>query len=313
MTFSDMVAIPGGALDMGSTRFYPEEAPLRRVVVEPFYMDRYAVTNRRFAEFVNATGYVSVAEVAPRQEDFPMADPALLQPGSLVFTMPKQAVDMNNPSGWWRFVFGACWRAPQGPGSAIDSIMDHPVVHIAYADAAAYATWAGKELPTEAEWELAARGGLVGCEYAWGDQLAPDGVMMANYWQGNFPYEDKAEDGYAGTSPVGMFSPNGLGLYDMIGNTWEWTSDWYADAAKLAQLPLKSCCGGTKFKHQAGSESGSYDVSMPAIKIPRKVIKGGSYLCAENYCQRYRPAARHPQMVDTGTTHLGFRCVIRNR
>ena len=207
----------------------------------------------------------------------------------------------------WQFLKAADWRHPYGPGSNIHGLDDHPVVHIAYADALAYARWAGKDLPTEAEWEFAARGGLDGAEFAWGDELVPDGKHMANTWQGAFPNENLLEDGYARTSPVGVFPPNGYGLYDMIGNTWEWTADWFT--AQHQPDPGKPCC--IPRNPRGGAIDNSLDPAQPQIRIPRKVIKGGSHLCAPNYCQRYRPAARHAEAVDTSTSHLGFRCVLR--
>ncbi len=273
---------------MGSERHYPEEAPVLQVAVEPFDLDPYAVTNVRFAAFVEATGHVTDAERAPDPADFPTVDPALLEPGSLVFRSPAGDVDLRVPS-WWTWVAGACWRTPDGPGSSIDGLADHPVVHVSYADASAFAAWAGASLPTEAEWEFAARGGLAGAVYAWGDERAPDGRLMANTWQGEFPHENLRLDGYAGTAPVGSFRPNGYGLYDLIGNVWEWTT--------TAFLPRRSgdasaCCGGVD---GAGL----------------RVLKGGSYLCAPNYCARDRPAARVGQDPQTATAHTGFRCVVR--
>ncbi|HDS1733457.1 TPA: formylglycine-generating enzyme family protein [Pseudomonas putida] len=307
----DMVLIPGGTVIMGSTRFYPEEAPLRQTMVEAFRIDRYPVTNRQFARFVEATGYVTLAQIAPKAEDFPGAPPEMLQPGSLVFHKAQRPVNPNDPSGWWRFVFGAYWSRPLGPHSDLQGLEEHPVIHIAYQDAQAYAQWAGKALPSEAQWEHAARGGLVDREYAWGDELAPGGFMMANYWQGTFPYDNSMLDGYERTSPVGSFPPNGYGLFDMIGNTWEWTCDWYLDAARqVTGASAKTCCAAPKVMRRV-NEDESFDPAMPLIRIPRRVIKGGSHLCAENYCQRYRPAARHPQMIDSATSHLGFRCVSK--
>ena len=231
----------------------------------------------------------------------------MLKAGSLVFTPPKHPVDLRDCAAWWNFKFGANWREPYGPRSSISGLDSHPVVHIAYRDAEAYARWAGKELPTEAEWEFAARGGLEGAEFAWGNELAPDGRPMANTWQGAFPHENRAEDGYERTSPVTAFPPNGYGLHDMIGNVWEWTSDWYAP--KHAADAPKACC--IPENPRGGREDESHDPRQPGITIPRKVLKGGSHLCAPNYCRRYRPAARHPQPIDTSTSHVGFRCVIR--
>jgi formylglycine-generating enzyme len=292
---------------MGSDQHYPEEAPAHRVTVSGFWMDRTPVTNRDFRKFVNATGYVTFAETPPDGKDYPGALPHMLKAGSLVFTPPKHPVNLRDWSQWWRFKFGANWRRPYGPRSSISGLDDHPVVHIAYRDAEAYAKWAGKDLPTEAEWEFAARGGLDGAEFAWGDELAPAGKQMANTWQGAFPHENLSRDGYGRTSPVTAFPPNGYGLYDMIGNVWEWTTDWWstrheADAAKPCCVPDNP---------RGGSEQDSHDPCLPNIKIPRKVLKGGSHLCAPNYCRRYRPAARHAEAVDTSTSHVGFRCVIK--
>ncbi|MFT3756698.1 MAG: formylglycine-generating enzyme family protein [Pseudoxanthomonas sp.] len=307
----DMVAIPGGEVVLGSTKFYPEEAPLRQTRIDAFRMDRHPVTNARFARFVGQTGYVTVAERPLDPRDFPGADPAMLQPGSLVFRKPAHRVDLRSPAGWWNFEIGACWRHPLGPGSTLDGLENHPVVHIACADAEAFAQWAGKQLPSEAEWEHAARGGLIGREYAWGDELAPEGKPLANYWQGSFPYENSLLDGYERTSPVGSFPANGYGLFDMIGNVWEWTSDWYVEATwQVPPGSERSCCAKPK-PLRAAQANESFDPLMPQLRIPRRVIKGGSHLCAENYCQRYRPAARHPQQIDSSTTHVGFRCVSR--
>jgi len=232
----------------------------------------------------------------------------VLKAGSLVFNPPDHPVDLRDWSQWWIFRFRANWRRPFGKGSTIRGLDDHPVVHVAYKDAEAYAKWAGKDLPTEAEWEFAARGGLDGAEFAWGDEFTPSGKHMANTWQGNFPEENLALDGYERTSPVGSFPPNGYGLYDMIGNVWEWTSDWYAPRHE-ADAP-KTCC--IPKNPRGGRQDQSYDPCQPQIRIPRKVLKGGSHLCAPNYCRRYRPAARHPEPVDTSTSHVGFRCVVRN-
>lgn len=302
-----MVHVPGGTFRMGSDSHYPEEAPSHRVTVDGFWMDRTPVTNRQFRTFVDATGYVTFAEIPPDPKDYPGALPHMLKAGSLVFKRPDRVGDLRDWSQWWSFTFGANWRHPQGRGSWIRGLDDHPVVHIAYRDALAYATWAGKSLPTEAEWELAARGGLEDAEFAWGGELTPGGRHMANTWQGQFPIENKAEDKFEGTSPVEAFPPNGYGLYDMIGNVWEWTSDWYV-AKHEADAP-KACC--IPENPRGGREEQSYDPCQPKIKIPRKVLKGGSHLCAPNYCRRYRPAARHPEPVDTSTSHVGFRCIVR--
>ena len=258
-------------------------------------------------KFARKTGHVTVAERPPDPADYPGARPEMLVPFSAVFVAPRRRVSLADPHNWWTAVPGANWRQPQGPGSSIRSKPDHPVVHVAWADVIAYASWAGREIPTEAEWELAARGGLDGAEFAWGDELTPGGRWMANTWQGEFPVHNTEEDGYRGTSPAGAYPANGYGLYDMIGNVWEWTTDWYApghegDAAS-------SCC--VPQNPRGADEAASYDPCQPAIRIPRKVLKGGSHLCAENYCRRYRPAARFPEPIDTSTCHVGFRCVLR--
>ena len=303
----DMALIPGGTFLMGSDHHYPEEAPAHRVSVDSFLMDVTPVTNRQFAAFVAATNYRTFAEIPPRQEDYPGALPHMLRAGSLTFRPPTRPFSMTNHLHWWDYTFGACWRAPHGPGSSLDDLWDHPVVHVTHADALAYAQWAGKDLPTEAEWEYAARGGLDGAEYAWGDELTPGGRHFANTWQGRFPLENTQEDGFARTSPVKSYPPNGYGLYDMIGNTWEWTTDWYVPRHQAD--PAKACCIP---RNPLGPAKGdSIDPADPA-QIPRKVLKGGSHLCAPNYCRRYRPAARHPEPVDTSTSHVGFRCVRRS-
>jgi formylglycine-generating enzyme required for sulfatase activity len=302
-----MRLVPGGTFRMGSDKHYPEEAPVHRVTVDGFWMDSTPVTNRRFREFVGATGYVTFAEIAPKPEDYPGALPHMLKAGSLVFDPPDHPVDLTHFSNWWRFKFGANWRRPYGKGSSIRGLEDHPVVHISHRDAEAYAAWAGKQLPTEAEWEYAARGGLDQAEYAWGDTFTPGGRHMANTWQGAFPRENLVRDGYARTSPVDAFPPNDFGLFDMIGNVWEWTVDWYS-TGHTGDAP-KACC--IPENPRGGIETASYDPCQPQIRIPRKVVKGGSHLCAPNYCRRYRPAARHPQPVDTSMSHVGFRCVTR--
>jgi sulfatase modifying factor 1 len=306
-TLHDMIAIPGGTFRMGSDKHYPEEAPVHGVTVDEFWMDRTPVTNRQFKEFVRATGYVTFAEIPPDPKDYPGALPHMLKAGSLVFSPPNHPVDLGNFANWWSFKFGANWRRPYGKGSSIRGLDNHPVVHIAYRDAEAYAAWVAKALPTEAEWEYAARGGLDQAEFAWGDGLTPGGRHMANTWQGDFPHQTLASDGYERTSPVDAFPPNSFGLFDMIGNVWEWTTDWYS--TKHAGDAPKPCC--IPGNPRGGPEAGSYDPCQPQIRIPRKVVKGGSHLCAPNYCRRYRPAARHPQPVDTSMSHVGFRCIIR--
>jgi sulfatase modifying factor 1 len=243
---------------------------------------------------------VTFAERPADLSDYPGASPEMAQPGSSVFLPPSHFDGATGGAGtpaWWSYVFGADWRRPLGPGSDIRRKMDHPVVHIVAEDAEAYAAWAGKSLPTEAEWEYAARGGLEGRKYAWGDELHPGGRVMAKTWQGLFPYKNDARPGHERTSPVRGFPPNGYGLYDMIGNVWEWTSDWYVDGPPASS----PCCGGGRQKASIA----------PGTRMPRRVLKGGSHLCAPNYCQRYRPAARWPQPIDTSTSHTGFRCVVR--
>jgi len=302
-----MTFIPGGTFTMGSDRHYQEEAPAHRVTVDPFWIDRTPVTNRQFKVFVKMTGHITTAQVPPDPKDYPGALPEMLYAGSLVFTPPKRAIGLEDWSQWWSFMKGADWRYPYGPKSNINTLDNHPVVHVAYADALAYAHWAGKELPTEAEWEFAARGGLDGAEYAWGDDFMPDGQHRANTWQGTFPVQNLCEDGFSRTSPVTAFPPNGFGLYDMIGNVWEWTGDWYSP--RHAADTAKACC--IPKNPRGAREDESYDICQPLIRIPRKVLKGGSHLCAPNYCRRYRPAARHAEPIDTSTCHVGFRCVFR--
>jgi formylglycine-generating enzyme len=297
--------IPGGTFWMGSDDHYPEEAPAHKVTVAGFWMDEHTVTNRHFSRFVERTRYITLAERAPNPADYPDAQADLLVPASSVFRQPGRPVALDNPYHWWVYVPGADWRHPQGPGSSLNQRLDHPVVHVAWEDVEAYANWADKELPTEAEWEFAARGGLDGATYSWGDQLTPGGRWMANTWQGQFPVRNTGQDGHHGTAPVGSYPPNGYGLLDMTGNVWEWTTDWYQVHAAQSQ----SCC--TIDNPQGGIREASFDPSMPNIGIPRRVMKGGSHLCAPNYCRRYRPAARMPQAIDTSTSHLGFRCISR--
>ena len=302
-----MVFIPGGTFRMGSDRHYPEEAPVHRVTVDGFWMDRTPVTNRQFRDFVRATGHVTFAELVPNPKDYPGTPPHMLFAGSLVFKIPTHPVDLRLWGEWWSLLKGANWRRPYGPKSNIHGLDAHPVVHVTFADALAYARWAGKDLPTEAEWEFAARGGLDGAEYAWGEEFTPGGKHLANTWQGEFPRQNLGTDGYERTAPVTAYPPNGFGLHDMIGNVWEWTTDWYtfkhpADAPKACCIPENP---------RGGREEDSYDRRLPDIRIPRKVIKGGSHLCAPNYCRRYRPAARHAQPIDTSTSHVGFRCIKR--
>jgi formylglycine-generating enzyme len=285
-----MQLLAGGEFAMGSADFYPEEAPVRRVEVDGFWIDERPVTVGQFRRFVKQTGYVTIAERPLDPELFPDADPAMLVPGSLVFRPARGPVDLSDIRNWWSYVPGARWDRPEGPESDAYTRGHHPVTHVAYADAEAYAAWAGKALPTEAEWEYAARGGLDGKAFAWGDELAPDGQMLANSWQGEFPWQNLVLDGYAGTSPVGVFPPNGYGLYDMTGDVWEWTRDSFT-----ASHSQKPCC-------RPPSDE----------RIPRRVIKGGSHLCAPNYCLRFRPAARQGEAIDTSTSHIGLRCILRS-
>jgi formylglycine-generating enzyme len=303
-----MVWIPGGTFLMGSNDFYPEERPIHRVVVDGFWMDERPVTAWEFRRFVRATGYVTVAERPLDPADFPGADPGMLVPGSLVFRKAPGPVDFRDARNWWDYVPGAYWKRPAGRGSTINGRDRHPVVHIAYEDAYTYASWAGKELPTEAEWEFAARGGLEGAVYAWGDEFAPGGQSMANTWQGHFPWQNLKTDRYEGTSPVGSFPPNGYGLFDMTGNVWEWTSDYFRP--RHPDDVDKPCC--VPRNPRVPDPDASFGVGQPGAHIPRKVIKGGSHLCAPNYCLRYRPAARQTETVDTSTAHIGFRCIIRS-
>jgi formylglycine-generating enzyme required for sulfatase activity len=301
-----MVRLPGGTFFMGSDRHYPEEAPRHASRVDGFWIDRAPVTNAEFATFVDATGHVTSAEIAPDPTDYPGALPEMCNPGSLLFTPTDSPVDLTDWTQWWRFEFGVHWRCPQGLSTDWRDIPDHPVVHVTHSDAVAYARWAGKVLPTEVEWEYAAWGGMDGHEFAWGDELEPRGEHQANVWQGHFPWQNDCSDGFARTSPVGSYPPNGFGLADMIGNVWEWSQDWFSarhlDAAKPCCVPENS---------RGGPKSNSHD-RCGGPPIPRKVVKGGSHLCAPSYCRRYRPAARHAQPIDSSMSHIGFRCVMRS-
>jgi len=289
-----MVRIAGGEFTMGSDVFYREERPARRATAPSFWIDAHAVTNAQFTAFAEATGYRTLAEQQPDPALYPDADPALLCPGSLVFTQPRSRVGRGDYRQWWAYVPGASWRHPQGPESDLAGLADHPVVHVSFADASAYAAWAGKSLPTEIEWEYAARGGLEGAAYPWGDEFAPGGRQMANTWQGEFPWQNTAIDGYERTSPVKSFPANGYGLYDVAGNVWEWTRTRYGSPPGVEETP--SCCVPSS--------------GLVAADV-RNVVKGGSHLCAPGYCLRYRPAARQGQTLDTSTSHIGFRCIVR--
>ena len=295
-----MITIPGGTLAMGSTEFYREESPVHERGVESFELDAHPVTNEAFAEFVAATGHKTVAERELDPADFPGADPADLVPGAMVFTPTRGPVDLRDWRQWWRWQPGAYWRQPAGPGSSVDGRSRHPVVHVSFEDAATYAAWAGKRLPTEAEWEWAARGGLVGARFAWGDEQQPKGRLMANTWQGSFPYANTGAEGWVGTSPVGTFPANSYGLVDMTGNTWEWTSDYYS--------PRHIVPGTTAIDAGARVDLLAAASAEPGSRMPRRVLKGGSHLCSPEYCLRFRPAARTAQAEDTATTHIGFRC-----
>ncbi len=287
---TDLVELPGGSFRMGSTSFYPEEAPIHTVTVAAFAIERHPVTNAQFAEFVSATGYLTVAEQPLDPELHPGVAPSDLAPGGLVFRPTRAPVDLRDWRQWWQWVPRAHWRQPSGPGSDIAGKEDHPVVQVAYPDVAAYAVWAGRRLPDEAEWEYAARGNRA-TTYAWGDEVTPQGKLMANTWQGKFPYRNDGAQGWRGTSPVGTFPPNEFGLVDMIGNVWEWTTTPFAAHHRL-ERDTKGCCTPSR--------------PDPIIS---QALKGGSHLCAPEYCHRYRPAARSPQSQDTATTHIGFRCV----
>lgn len=303
-----MKEIPSGVVTMGTNdeKSQANERPAHKVKIDSFWIDEHLVTNAQFKKFVDETGYLTTAEIKPDWEDLkkqlppntPKPDQSLLEPGSLVFTPPNHPVPLNNMQGWWRWTIGANWQHPEGPGSDIKGREDHPVVHISWDDANAYAKWAGKRLATEAEWEYASRGGLEGKRFPWGDEFKPNGKFMANTFQGEFPHHAVAEDGYIGTSPVKAYPANGYGLYDMVGNVWEWTNDWYHGTIyqELAKQPI--CLNAT-------GPAQSYDPQDPFAA--KRVIKGGSFLCNVDYCESYRPSARRGQTPDTGTSHIGFR------
>jgi formylglycine-generating enzyme len=306
-----MAWIPGGTFLVGTNdkQSFPNERPAHLVDVQSFWMDEHDVTNAEFAKFVEATGYVTTAERPINWEELrkelppgtPKPDDDALAPGSLVFTPTSEPVPLNDLSAWWRWVKGANWRHPEGPASSIQGRENHPVVQVSWYDASAYARWAGKRLPTEAEWEFAARGGLESKRYVWGDDFKPGGQYMANTWQGVFPIRDSGEDGFVGTSPVGSFPANGYGLYDMAGNVWQWCSDWYR-ADNHVEAASQNVC-----RDPAGPAE-SYDPGDPYS--PKRVVKGGSFLCNPSYCESYRPSARRGTPPDTGSSHTGFRCVI---
>jgi formylglycine-generating enzyme len=306
-----MVWIPGGEFSMGAInpptadevgmQAAADARPIHRVYVDGFLMDQTDVTNEEFARFVEATGYVTIAERTPSVKEFPGAPPENLYAGGTVFTAPDHAVPLNDPYQWWSYVKGANWRHPEGPNSNLKGREKYPVVQVAYLDALAYATWAGKRLPTEAEWEFAARGGLAGKRYPWGDEFRLNGKWMANTHQGHFPDTDTGDDGYVGIAPVAQFAPNGYGLYDMAGNVWQWTSDWY----RPDYYQQLAAAGGVA-RNPRGADT-PYDPAEPNDK--KKVHRGGSFLCTDQYCSRYAVGTRGKGEVSTGTNHLSFRCV----
>ena len=304
----DMVWVPGGSFLMGSEDFYPEEQPVHRGAGGRVLDGRPSGNQRRISPLRQGHRPRDRGRAPPDPADYPDADPDLLVPGSLVFRPTSGPVDLRDWRNWWAWVPGAGWRHPEGPGSTLHGRDRHPVVQVAYADAVAYAAWAGKSLPSEAEWEYAARGGLEGKVFCWGDEFAPKGKLLANTWQGEFPWQNLLEDRYERTSPVKSFPPNGYGLYDMAGNVWEWTSDYYTP--RHADEMRHACCGPPS-NPRVTTPDMSHDVGQPGQQFPRRVVKGGSHLCAPNYCLRYRPAARQAQSVDTSMGHLGFRCIVR--
>ncbi|MCX6213078.1 formylglycine-generating enzyme family protein [Spirosoma sp.] len=291
----DMVWIPGNTFQMGADEF-PDARPVHSVTVNGFWMDEHEVTNAQFARFVRQTGYVTVAERPLNPQDYPGVPAAQLVPGSAVFTPPVQQISLTNPLQWWQYVSGASWQHPKGPKSTIRGHENEPVVHVSYDDAAAYAKWAGKRLPTEAEWELAARGGKDAHTYYWGNELKPAGKWMANIYQGDFPRQNALEDGFAEAAPVKTFPPNPYGLYDMDGNVWEWCQDFYRP-----DYYTKSPALNPK------GPSDSYDPDEPnAVK---RVQRGGSFLCSDQYCVRYKSGSRGKGEITSGSNNLGFRCV----
>jgi formylglycine-generating enzyme len=310
MNSPNMIEIPAGSFRMGSAEFYPEEGPVREVQVDAFAIGRGPVTVAQFTRFTEDTGYVTLAERPPDPADYPDADPSLLVPGSAVFHPTPGPVPLHDPTRWWAYVPGANWRHPWGPASDNSGRDDHPVTHVAYEDAEAFAAWPGQALPSEAEWEYAARGGLDGAAFAWGEEQHPGGELLANFWQGAFPWRNTGAKQWRGTSPVGLFAPNGYGLHDATGNVWEWTSDYYSPRGAGSESPASPCCKPPTNPRVESAEA-SFDTGRPGAHIPRRVIKGGSHLCAPSYCLRYRPAARQPEAIDTSTSHIGFRCVTR--
>jgi formylglycine-generating enzyme required for sulfatase activity len=297
-----MVWVPGGRFWMGCESCgMPDALPVHLVEVDGFWMDRAPVTNAEFERFVDATGYVTVAERALDPRDFPGVPRDKLVSGSAVFNATTEPVPLDNPLRWWRYVAGARWKQPEGPGSAIASRRDHPVVHVAYEDVQAFAAWAAKRLPSEAEFEFAARGGLDRAPYAWGHELSPGGKPVANTWQGRFPARDAGEDGYSGTSPVTAFPPNGYGLYDMGGNVWQWTSDWYRPDVYGSRAGA-----GTITRNPHGPDR-SFDPAEPGAA--KRVLRGGSYLCTDQYCARYLVGSRGKGEISSGASNLGFRLV----
>jgi formylglycine-generating enzyme len=303
-----MIEIPAGVFRMGCEDFYPEEAPVRVVAIDAFAIERSPVTVARFTRFVEDTGYQTVAERPLDRAAYPEADPSLLVEGSIVFHPTPGPVPLDDSEQWWTYVPGANWRHPWGPDSDNAERAEHPVTHIAYEDAEAFARWQGARLPSEAEWEYAARGGREGSVFAWGDEQWPSREPMANFWQGDFPWRNTGARGWRGTSPVGLFPADGYGLLDMTGNVWEWTADYFAASGAGAAASGGACCA--PLNPRIDSPAQSFDTGHPGADIPRRVIKGGSHLCAPSYCLRYRPAARQPEAVDTSTSHIGFRCVV---
>jgi formylglycine-generating enzyme required for sulfatase activity len=302
---TELIGLPGGAFEMGSTAFYPEETPVHAATVSALGVERHPVTNAQYAHFVEETGYVTVAERPLDPQFYPGVAAADLLPGALIFRPTDGPVDLSDWRQWWDWAPDASWRHPFGPGSTIDDRPDHPVVQVSYVDAAAYAQWAGRRLPTEAEWEYAAHGGA-STTYPWGEEVAPDGELMANTWQGRFPYRNDGALGWVGTSPVGAFPPNAFGLVDMIGNVWEWTTTRYS----LRHEHRRAGAERLGDEHRRAGAEGCCTPSRDPDPRVNQTLKGGSHLCAPEYCHRYRPAARSSQSQDSATSHIGFRCVV---